>query len=226
MNKFNLPILFATVCLAALLACGSRSIACDAESASDVFNDPEIKALLERSKPLAENYEPPERLTHYDGRLIGPGQFERVKATPFFDFLDSVINKALADQPYEYRKAACKIILRYFLELTPSLDALYVQGSSVAGDFIIDRGSTDEREDKGAVWHFITTTKEGRIARFRFDVYHGACGGYWSDCCESCYIPKCFDEEMIDDLKTLGLSAPVWQSYYFATKPLVDTAAQ
>lgn len=228
MNKYRLPILIAAVCLAALPACGSRSIACDAEAASDVFNDPEIKALLERSKPLDENYEPsksPARTYFHNNKSK--------EAIPFFIFLDTVINKELADQPYEYRKTACKVILHYCHELASPLDAIYARpfykksqkgGWDIAGNFNEAFPGEDEFLNQGTIREFITM-EEGKIVGFVFGIDCYTCDGCWGTCCGTWIVPKYIkeaDEEMLEDLKALGLTL---DSRYFYAKLPVDTAA-
>ena len=221
-----LPI-FLTGCGPQTVTVTEKTIVVEANPLSSIFDDPEIKTLIASSQ-TDKNHKPPLNLIQYmvqQGVTVvydkhGIPQYasyrDVMEAISFFDFLDIVINKELSNQSYHYRKTVCKIILRYFLTLTPSLDSLYARqytrlgtyrpGSiwDMAGSLTIadSRYNNEARLEPCLVFEFVRI-KEGKITDFNFVVSYGACGGYWSSCCESLFEPESRDVEMAKDLLSI-----------------------
>ena len=145
---------------------------------------------------------------------------QKKAATPFKTFLKDVIDDKLTEQSFEYKKAACRVLLRFFSLCHADLNVFYVRRSDfleptsephkwdVAGMIYLEppaseTNSKNVRPEEATFFKFIQIDA-GKISRLQFYAAYGTCGGWWSDCCGSSFVPKNFDAEMLRDLMFIG----------------------
>ena len=154
-----------------------------------VFDAPEIQELLKQAKSNP-SFEPPQTWAEC-GFVV-----------PFYDFLEQLINTDIASQSEEYRRAVCRIVLRYALAFNPELDTIYAAKNKnsweIGGNITIrwSDGTSDKKEAVTRLLHII----DGEVVGFKFWAGYDTCDGFGGSCCGGTNIPNCFDKNMMSDM--------------------------